>query len=644
MNRLIRRVLNALFVCTILLATGCHGNGEDPLVSSDNSSLTNSSLSSESGSELSSSSSEMPSNSSDAYNLESDPVSGSAVDTKTTSTKTTASQTDSDTPSTGGEIDYTAGSKPAKRATEINGFVRRQGKWLVDEAGEEWFIKGGGIDCGSLAGKLEPDETRCNESVYKAHAELGCNTIRLTFNWEIFFKSKTSNQFNDNGFEWLAQNVEWAKKYNMRLILNMHRIPCGDEATGNIHNPYIFWNESYQQKWLTVWREIARRFADEPVILGYSFWNEQNAPIGSSQEDAERLYGELYQKCIDVVRTVDTRHVIICEQIFGRQDQAGSYAATVFPSFPPLEEENLVYEYHCYEPMEFTYQDKSANQQMFGIQYGDPDIISNAGLYEYKNNESSGQKLDGQQLNSGWSELSSDVFTADSEAVAASPLLYFTGSTAADGLLEIQWVEIWDDTTGERVYRKEFTSANDIKSYFSYQANTRSYVSGALRFTNIQGSLMVQNDRVEIIRLTSGHRYRTVASVRGRGLSKDCGLTCGLRFWGSRYGKAYSINKEALELFHQPYVQYREEHNIPVFCGEWGAYYDCYTPGLNSEQWAEDMLTLMKEQDIYFTVHTPFAMYSKKMQPWLYTGSNPTFKDVEYTVLEDAFKRILPTI
>ena len=541
-------------------------------------------------------------------------------------------------------IDYTVGKKPAKRATKINGFVRRQGKWIVDEAGDEWFVKGGGIDCGSLAGNLEPSDTTCNESLYKAHADLGCNTIRLTFNWEIFFKSKTSNQFNDHGFEWLAKNVQWAKKYNMRLILNMHRIPCGDAATGNVHNPYIFWNQSYQQRWMTVWREIARRFANEPVILAYSFWNEQNAPIGSSQEDAEKQYGELYQKCIDVVRTVDKKHMIVCEQMFARQDQSGGYASTVFPAFPPLKEKNLMYEYHCYEPMEFTYQDKSANQQMFGVKYADPNIVSRAGLYEYKNNESTGGKVSSQQLNGGWTTLTTDTFKADGKTVAVSPLFWFSGSASGASALDIQWVEIWDVTDNKRVYRKEFTSVNDIKTYFAYQSNTRSYASGALRFTNINASLFIQNDRVEIIRTTVGHQYRLTASVRGVSLPSSCELKGGLRFWGSKYNKAYTNSKEALEIFHRPVVQYRDENNIPVFCGEWGAYYDCYTPGLNSEQWAADMLTLMKEQNMYFTVHTPFAMYSKAIQPWHYTGANPTFKDVEYTVMEDAFRRILPTM
>ena len=379
------------------------------------------------------------------------------------------------------------------------------------------------------------------------------------------------------------------------------------------------------------------------MILGYSFWNEQNAPIvGEAQADSEKAYGDLYQECIDVVRTVDKKHLIICEQIFAQQNQDGGYRHTNFPAFPPLKEQNLMYEYHCYEPMEYTYQDKSASQQKFPIKWDDPDIISGAGLYVHKQNQSV-THITGQTINSGWKTVESDVFTADNKTVAGSPLFFFNG-TAIDGkMLTFQWVEIWDVTENKRVYRCCFDSVNSVKTYFSYDANSRSY-NGGLCFTNMTGYMMVQNDRVEIVELTDGHMYKVVTSVCGDGLPADCTLNVGLRFWGSHVGKALRNNIEALRVYHKPYVEYRDKNNIPVFCGEWGAYYDCYSEGLNSKQWAEEMLSVFKELEMQFTVHTPFAMYSKNIQPWHYASGTTSWGGPEYTILEDAFRKVLPTI
>ena len=393
--------------------------------------------------------------------------------TQNTTEKTTTQNTTADSNVGVDAIDYTVGTKPAKRATKINGFVRRAGKYLIDEAGDEWFVKGGGIDNGSLAGKFESNETYCDEAKYKEHVALGCNTIRLTFNWEIFIKSRSSSQFRETGFEWLEQQVEWAKKYNMRLILNMHRIPCGDAATGNVHTPHIFWNKTYQQQWKAVWREIARRFADEPVILAYSMWNEQNAPYMDEGADvAKKVYGDLYQECIDVIRTVDKNHMIVCEQVYNLQEQNGSVTPISYPAFPFLKEKNIMYEYHNYYPYDFTYQKVGGNMVVYG------------------------------------------------------------------------------------------TTAN----------------------------------------------YDTI--------------------WAN----------------HKPYARYRDDNNVPVFCGEWGAYYDAYRAGTNAEQWADDMMKVMKDLEMQFTIHTPFAMYSKALQPWHYSNGTPTWGGPEYTILEDAFKRYMPTL
>ena len=643
-KRFVRQLLSGLCAFAMLCAVGCGGK-PDP--ASSDAGQSGSSAADPTGSGISDIAPGV-SGSTDATGGTQTKGNGSMDQNNSGDRKTTPAGTNSSgsvNTTQGGQtdpsaIDYTKGSKPAKRATKINGFVRRAGKYLIDEAGDEWFVKGGGIDCGSLAGKLEPNDTVCNEQLYKSHADIGCNTIRLTFNWEIFFVSKTSMKFNDNGFNWLKKNVEWAKKYNMRLILNMHRIPCGDEASGNMHQPNIFWNKSYQQRWKAVWREIARRFADEPVILAYSFWNEQNAPIeGTSQADSEKAYGDLYQECIDAVRTVDKRHMIVCEQIFAQQNQSGAYRNTVFPAFPPLKEKNLMYEYHCYEPMEYTYQDKSANQQKYPLKWADPNVISGAGLSNYQEKQSAAA-ADSGKLNAGYSEISSDEFTADAKVAAVSPMFWFNGATSGSSALEIKSVEIWDVTDNKRVYRCEFNSVNAVKTYFSYNPNTRSY-SGALRFTDTVGMTVIQIDRVEIVKAVSGHKYKTVVQARGQNLPNGATLNVGARFWS---GKAYINNIEALRVFHKRYVDYRDKNNIPVFCGEWGAFYDVYSDGLNAKQWAEDMLTMFKEYQMGFTVHTPFAMYSKAMQPWHYTGANPTFNGFEYTVLEDAFKKFLPTI
>ena len=173
----LQRVAAVLLACSMLLVIGCGGRKKDT-----------SDLSKPNGSEP------ISSDTGDNSDSLADPSGDSSGDTSgntsgnTSKTPSGNHSSNSSGNHSGGNsgnnsgssydpstIDYTKGSKPAKRATAINGFVRRQAQWLVDENGDEWFIKGGGIDGGSLGGAggwnpANPDRNFCNESIYREHA------------------------------------------------------------------------------------------------------------------------------------------------------------------------------------------------------------------------------------------------------------------------------------------------------------------------------------------------------------------------------------------------------------------------------------------------------------------------------------------
>lgn len=650
-KRWLQRVAAVLLACSMLLVIGCGGHKKDT-----------SDLSGPDGSEP------ISSDTGDNSDPSADPSGDSSGDTSgntsgnTSKTPSGNHSSNSSGNHSGGNsgnnsgssydpstIDYTKGSKPAKRATGINGFVRRQAQWLVDENGDEWFIKGGGIDGGSLGGAggwnpANPDRNFCNESIYREHAKLGCNTIRFTFNEALFFQGK-SNKFNDNGFKWIQENVDWAKKYNIRLILNMHVVPGATQGGSN--EPNVFQDKN-KSRWIVVWREIARRFANEPVILGYSFWNEQCAPTLGSWEESLAQYGKVYQECIDAVRQVDKKHLIICEQMNGRMDSNGGYGSMKFPAFPTLKEKNLMYEYHNYGPGEFTFQ---GDTQPYGLVWNSGAIAS-IGLYVSDTVEA-GNTVSAGAVNGRSVEIDSGLLqVTDGNAVAAAMRLQFSGNLPGTAALCISAVRAEEyDASGNKtgtVYERRLSTESSAKHYQMSNAKVRLFESGtdggAISFSNLTaGSGWVYTTNGEYWRVRSGYRYKIVVTLRGRSIPDGVTMRLGMVLHRSSLGKTLTMNKECLQAEIQPYVDYRNSNRVPVFCGEWGAYYKAYDKGLNSEQWAQDQLNVFKENQMYFTVHSPFAMYSKEIQPYSY-AHNPEIKAGNYTVLENAFKRLLPSI
>lgn len=146
-------------------------------------------------------------------------------------------------------------------------------------------------------------------------AGTGANTIRLPFNYKLFtdedYMGLTASQ---DGFARMDSVVNWCRDNNLYLILDMHDCP-GGQTGDNIDNghgyPWLFESETSQQLFCEVWQKIARRYADEPVILGYELMNEPIAHYFENKDELNKKLEPLYKRATRAIREVDANHVIL---------------------------------------------------------------------------------------------------------------------------------------------------------------------------------------------------------------------------------------------------------------------------------------------------------------------------------------------
>ena len=92
------------------------------------------------------------------------------------------------------------------------------------------------------------------------------------------------DEFIEEGFEEVERIVSWCRKNNLYVVLDLHAAPGGQ-------NPWHFcdsdgtarlWEEpdKYWPLTIKLWKEIAGRYADDPMILGYDLLNEVELPGG----------------------------------------------------------------------------------------------------------------------------------------------------------------------------------------------------------------------------------------------------------------------------------------------------------------------------------------------------------------------------
>ena len=139
----------------------------------------------------------------------------------------------------------------------------------------------------------------------------GANTIRLPFHYKLFtdeyFMGLTAGQ---DGFARVDSVVEWC----LYLILDMHDAPggqTGDNIDDSYGYPWLFESEASQQLYCDIWRKIADRYKNEPVILGYELFNEPIAPYFPNMEELNGKLEDIYKKGVAAIREVDNNHIIL---------------------------------------------------------------------------------------------------------------------------------------------------------------------------------------------------------------------------------------------------------------------------------------------------------------------------------------------
>ncbi|MGV8885699.1 MAG: glycoside hydrolase family 5 protein [Microbacteriaceae bacterium] len=256
------------------------------------------------------------------------------------------------------------------RPASFDGFVHRAGHDLVDGDGRTLLLRGMGIgnwmlpegymwkfgpgaesprEIEALVSRLIPHgadafwrDFRDNfftENDVARIAQSGFDHIRLPINSRLLIDERGT--FIEAGFAMIDDTIRWCRANNLWVLLDLHGAPGGQTGT-NIddspnNKPELFMEARYRTLTIDLWTEIARRYANETVVMGYDLLNE---PIPNEwtelyNPDLARLYIDLTA----AIRAVDSKHLIMYE---------GSHWATNWHIFSEVWDENSCLQFHKY--------------------------------------------------------------------------------------------------------------------------------------------------------------------------------------------------------------------------------------------------------------------------------------------------------
>ena len=465
-------------------------------------------------------------------------------------------------------------------------FLHVQGTVIADAAGTPVLLKGVSLGNEVWGNVALPDDH--GEIDFERLAAMGANSTRFLLAYRTFEDDAAPGMYKDAGWRWIDQNIEWARAHGIYLILNMHVPPGGFQSDGA--GTALWSNPANQTRLAALWQAIARRYADEPVIAGFGLLNEPEPLI-----DRQRWH-DLAGRLAGAIRSVDTDHMIFVERPIA---VAGNFTSSdADPNLFTIDDPNAVYEFHFYDPMDYTFQLEPWNNNPDGGVY--PDDTRLSGVTEQWINLATFDAPTAPVGTSDWTYYEGTRIAATGASVAAGkPVLVGqaigTGTIAFDdltikefdpgGVFTREIAHILPASTGDWLFwSSDGSGAGALTASPCKTSATCLQITGTSNDANWGGYAFYFVPR-------QGYQYSVSGWMKGTGLPAGATARLRLDLIGSstpvmqrdRRGLAQSLAR---------YLEWGDAHGVPLFLGEFGVYRACFASDKGGLSWVSDVYDL----------------------------------------------------
>lgn len=162
----------------------------------------------------------------------------------------------------------------------------------------------------------------------------GFDHIRLPFDYDLFINKNF-------GFSYLDKFISWCEKYNLNVILDLHRMKGYSFNTLNKNT--LFDNKNFQEEFISLWKSITLHFLNKGNNLCFELLNEVVLKDGTEK------WNKLYKRTMSEIRKLDRKRIILIG--------SNMYSSpTELDNLKIIQDTNIVYTFHFYKPILFTHQ------------------------------------------------------------------------------------------------------------------------------------------------------------------------------------------------------------------------------------------------------------------------------------------------
>jgi len=171
-------------------------------------------------------------------------------------------------------------------------------------------------------------------------SEWGLDHIRLPIDYETVENEDGTEKIS--GYSYIDNCIEWCRKYGLNIILDLHKT-AGYVFDNQKYSSGFFSDSTMQERFVNLWIKLAKRYSCHSDITAFELLNE------IVDKNISEKWNLLIKRCIKAIREISADVKIIT----GGTDYN---AVTSIKDLDEPYDENIIYTFHCYEPLIFTHQ------------------------------------------------------------------------------------------------------------------------------------------------------------------------------------------------------------------------------------------------------------------------------------------------
>ena len=202
-----------------------------------------------------------------------------------------------------------------------------------------------------LRGVMLPEPEHVTEADFDRLAEWGVTLVRFQMtggakDWDAAVPLRSVPGW----YRWVEKEMgildkvlAWAAARGILVCVDLHSIPGGRVWPRDEHR--VFVEPGYAELLVDTWEWFARRYKGDARIYGFDLINE---PLQRNSDVAVGCW-ELQERIARAVRAIDPDRTIVMEANY--DDSHNGIAVQ-----SPLALDNVIYEFHMYQPLAYTHQ------------------------------------------------------------------------------------------------------------------------------------------------------------------------------------------------------------------------------------------------------------------------------------------------